>query len=199
LLIALVGAGVPLGQRVIPGKWVAPVIDAVVLPAHAATSTLYPVGTYATPTVTGFHNPGTSPVTNLAERTEQEILDFFVGKAEAASSCPTNYCNSGNVQIDLVATITRNPSESECIQAKVTIYPTATCYQTCQFFEFTARVDGNTVQINESCDLSLHDMTLTAAGLEGNWSYSPIASSGGTFSAPASSSGGCGSLSGCPV
>lgn len=39
----LVGSGVVAGSKVIPEKWSAPVIDAVVLPAHAESSPDTPV------------------------------------------------------------------------------------------------------------------------------------------------------------
>lgn len=199
LLYALVGAGIPLSQRVAGGKWITPVMDVIVLPAHAATSGAHPVGKFGS-SHTASNNPGTSPFENIAERTEEEILDLFVNEARAVGGgCPTNFCSGGPATIDVqvVATILQNPSPSECVQATVTI-SNASCTSACLFFEFQAAVDGSAISISESCELALSGMKLSNGELKGNWDYTPsgTVTGNGTFSAVAPGDG-CGSLV-CP-
>lgn len=199
LLAALAGAGIPLGQRVISGQWVAPVVDAVMLPAHAATSQSFPTGSFSSIEVSGNKGPGYSAFENIAERSEEEILDLFVGAAEAANSCDVTYCDAnGTVTVDVVATINDNPTSSACLQARVSLPGAASCSASCLIFEFdNVAVNGESVSISESCELGLTDMTVTTeAGLSGKWSYRDENGSltdNGTFSAPPGA-GVCGSL-----
>lgn len=204
LLLALAGAGVPLSERVVSGRWVAPIVDAVVLPAHAATSRSesHVTGMFASAAVSDSRDTGTSPFANVADRSEEEILDLFVSAAQA-DVCPTsNYC-SGSYSaelVDLVATIEENPTSSGCVQARVMF---TSCSANCLTFEFdNVAVDGESVSISGSCSLSLTGMTLTEAGLKGHWSYSTDTFDGfkvvggGAFSALPGGRG-CGDLTAC--
>lgn len=202
LMVALAGAGVPLSQRVISGQWVAPVVDAVMLPVHAATSetvNTHPTGTFAS-TAISMRDTGSSVFENIAERSEEEILDLFVGAAEAADSCPVASCDTaGPVTVDVVATIDANPTTNACVQARVQLSSPASCSSTCLIFEFNSVVvNGQSVSIAESCELSLTGMTLSSVtGLSGNWTFQddPNVNTSGTFSAPPGG-GGCGDLTG---
>lgn len=196
VLVALLGAGAPLSQKVIPGKWAAPVVNAVMLPAHAQTSEEpHPVGTFGSVAVTSVNH--TSGFEKIAERSEEEILDLFVRAAEA-DTCNTNSsCDADTASVDVVATIQQNPSSNECLQARVNLSG-GSCSSTCLIFDFTASVNGQSVSVSQSCDLQLTDMTLTNTGLSGTWRYvSGGVDQSDNFSVPANALSGCGSLS-CP-
>ncbi|MGA8260007.1 MAG: hypothetical protein WB783_07330, partial [Arenicellales bacterium] len=126
LVLALAGASVPLGQRVISGQWVAPVVDTVSLPAHAATSPSHPTGKFATTvTITDSSHTDSSPFEHIAERSEDEILELFVHAAQAVSdTCGVSpYCSGSYavISLELAATIEENPTNSACVRAKVTL------------------------------------------------------------------------------
>jgi len=204
LLLALAGAGVPLSERVVSGQWIAPVVDAVALPAHAATSQANATGMFASSILS--ENAGSSPFANIAERSEEEILDLFVSAAEPAAvdGCTvSNYC-SGSYSaelVDLVATVDENPTNTACVQARVNF---TSCGSNCLTFDFqNVAVDGENVSISQNCSLSLTGMRLTEAGLSGHWSYSTLTYDGvkvvgsGPFSALPGGRG-CGGLSLCP-
>jgi len=78
---------------------------------------------------------GPSFFENIAERSEEEILELFVGTAEAADSCSKNRCDSdGTAKIDVVAIIGANPTTNTCVQARVSISG-ASCLSTCLIFD----------------------------------------------------------------
>ncbi len=74
-------AGSGLTAAATSGQWAKPVLDAVVLPAHAQTSTL---------DLTLAGNSSLTPViTNAIEATDFNVLDLFMGSAHAQTS-PVN-------------------------------------------------------------------------------------------------------------
>jgi len=202
LLIALFGAGAPLAQRAIPGEWVAPVVDTVLLPAHAQTSPSddeesFPTGDFGSAETA---DAGRSLFEDIVDRTEEEILDLFIRSAEAAGTCQaTNCSDQGNgVTVDVVASFPQNPGVG-CVQARVTTN-SGSCDPTCVLFDFDANVDGESVEVTVpiGCTLELNGMTLTPAGLSGSWDFNDgdVRTDNDNFFA-AAGSGGCGSL-GCP-
>jgi len=193
LLVALLGAGAPISQKLIPDTWKTPVVNSIVLTAHATTSS--PTGIFG-PSEDSSSNSNASMFENIAGRTEAEILDLFVNAAEAADSCPTNTCDTaGTVEVDVVATITQNPSLVECLQARVSISGSS-CSSACLMYSFDAIVDGSTVTVAEDCELALTNVQIVNGVLQGDWNYtSPPLIRVGTFSS-VGGSGGCGSL-GC--
>lgn len=198
LLVALLGAG-SLGQRAIPGQWAKPVVDAVFLPAHAVTSIsdAFPIGTFGS----GSELSSTDfpSLEDIAERTEEEILDLFVNAAEA-SSCTTNSCSTGGTaKVEVVATVTQNPSSVVCLKAKVVLPEASSCSYKCLVFDFSpVSVNGSSVSVPQDCELKLTEVTLSTAGLNGSWSYSTSGlSDSGTFFSPSDESGGCDSLVPC--
>jgi len=200
LVIALFGAGAPLAHRAVPERWASPVVDAVLLPAHAATSPepeTFPTGTFGSGA--DIVSTDSTLFESIADRTEEEILNLFVEAAEANGCVTNSACDSnGEVDVRVVATITENPGENQCVQARVDIAGSTSCSQLCLFFDFTASVDGETVTINESCELDLQNMSLTEAGLSGQWAYaSGAVNQSDNFFSPADGSGGCGSLPPC--
>lgn len=200
LLVALLGAG-SLGQRAIPGQWAKPVVDSVLLPAHAATSEVFVTGTFGSGTELNDTSTGFPSLENIAERTEEEILDLFVNAAEA-NGCTTNSCpTNGTAKVEVVATVMQNPSSVECLKAKVVPEEAASCSSKCLIFDFSpVTVNGSTVSVPQDCELKLTGVTLSAAGLRGSWSYTTDnLSDSGTFFSPADQSGGCDSLAPCPT
>jgi hypothetical protein len=198
LLVALLGAG-SLGQRAIPGKWAKPVVDSVLLPAHAATSEVFVTGNFGSGTQ--LSSADFPSLENIAERTEEEILDLFVNAAEA-NGCSTNSCSTGGTaKVEVVATVTQNPSSVECLKAKVVLPEASSCSYKCLVFDFSpVSVNGSTVSVPQDCELKLTGVTLSAAGLSGSWSYSTAGlSDNGTFLSPADENGGCDSLTPCPM
>lgn len=203
VLLALLGAGAPLAHRTLPGEWIAPVVNSVILPVHAQTS---PDPGVDTPV--GNFGPGadmskaidSSLFDNIAQRSEQEILDLFISAAEAGTcSVPDSSCDSAAaVMVEVAATINDNPSNNECVQARVTVNGDAGSGCTfCTIIDFEAAVDGKKVTVSENCGLGLTDMTLTGSNLDGSWSYKPSGSAveqTGTFNSPRDEGGGCGSL-----
>lgn len=202
LLVALLGAG-SLGQRALPGQWVKPVVDSVVLPAHATTTEtetkaeMFPIGTFGSGAeISSAEFPS---LENIAERTEEEILNLFVSAAEA-NGCSTNSCaTGGTAQVEVVATITQNPSGIECLKAKVVLPEASSCTSKCLIFDFSPiAVNGSNVTVPQDCELKLTDVTLSSAGVDGDWTYTTTGLSySGHFFAEADPDGGCDSLTSC--
>jgi hypothetical protein len=97
---ALLGGGaLGVAQFLVPARWTRPVVEAVTLPAHAATSPLLGPGPWATTVLFG-QAPEAAPERNLVGR----VADFLVAPAAAgdggdlAAECPVNFviCISRN-------------------------------------------------------------------------------------------------------
>lgn len=200
LLVALVGAGVPLSERIIPGKWASPMVKSVVLPAHAETTNpplVYPLR-FGSSVQVQLGNESTR-FADVIHRTEEEILNLFVSAAEA-NTCSSNSCFGSNapVTIDVAATIDKNPTNTACVEARVTIDDAASCSSKCQMFTFDTTVNGTDVIVDGGCaELKLTNVTLSATELKGNYAYkSGNVDQSGQFTSPVNPGSGCGSL-GC--
>lgn len=68
----LTGSGIVAGAAT-SGKWSKPLVDAVVLPAHAQTSAM----------VMLVGNVNVSPLSNVPQQNADSVLDFFIGSAYA--------------------------------------------------------------------------------------------------------------------
>lgn len=203
-MVALLGAGAPLAQRTLTGEWVTPVVDTVLLPAHATTTTPqeeFLTGNFASTTIVIGDAPS-SMFKNIVDRTEEEILDLFIRSAEAATTCEVTDCDAdGTVEVEVVASFDSNPGVG-CVQAKVSTALGGSCSFECVLYTFDAEINGESVQVDDSgCQLQLSSVTLTsAAGLSGFYSF---ADTGNTlthqdnFSAPPGGRG-CPSLT-CDV
>jgi len=201
LLVALVGAGVPLSERIIPGKWASPMVKSVVLPAHAETTNpplVYPLR-FGSANVFSSNDRRATLFTDVVNRTEEEILNLFVSAAEA-NTCSSNSCGGANapVTVDVAATIDKNPTNTACVEARVTIDDAASCSSKCQMFTFDTTVNGTSVIVDGGCaELKLTNVTLSATELKGNYAYkSGNVDQSGQFTSPVNPGSGCGSL-GC--
>lgn len=201
LLGVVLGAGIPLSEKVLAGKWITPVVDAVVLPAHAGGSPPpieFPLR-FGSAVEMGMLERGRAMFADVAQRTEEEILNLFISTAEA-NTCDTNSCAAdAPVEVEVVATIDGDPSNSACIQARVIIDEGASCSSKCQMFTFDATVDDGVVTIDNSCQLTLTNMTYAMDELKGDWEYNAgSVNRSGDFTSPVNPGRGCGTLS-CPV
>jgi len=205
LLAALVGAGIPLSERIISGKWVAPVVDAVVLPAHAKASgeLEFPLR-YGSPQVFSSKEEGRSFFADIAQRTEEEILNLFVSAAEANTCDAAVSCSvDGAVTVEVFATIDSSPSNTACVKARVTHDEGSSCTPTkCEFFDFDATVNGQTVTVVNDCNLKLTNMSFDQTEFSVDWSYSGpvITEKTGSLTVPLNQGGGCEALTNqCPA
>lgn len=203
MLVATLGVGAPLAQRTMSGNWVSPVVESVLLPAHAQTTSpgapvddINPTGNFGTADIV---DANASLFDNIADRTEEEILNLFINSAEAAT-CNAIECHAaGDVAVQLAATFDSNPGEG-CVKAKVTTSG-GSCAPSCTLFEYTATVDGQSVEVDDAgCELQLTDLSLTPAAFSGTWSFNssgtvPIVASDGFVAA--ADVGGCDSLLPC--
>jgi len=207
LLAALVGAGIPLSERIISGKWVTPVVDAVVLPAHAKASQepelVFPLR-FGAPQVVGSNDNNRAFFADIAHRSEEEILNMFISAAEAntcdaAVSCATD----GAVTVEVFATIDGSPSNTACVKARVTHDEGSSCTPTkCEFFDFEATVSGQTVTVVNDCNLKLTNMSFDQTEFNVDWSYAggAITEKTGSLTVALNQSGGCEALTGqCPA
>lgn len=206
MLVAALGVGAPLAQRTMSGHWVPPVVESVLLPAHAQTTSpgapddeINPTGNFGTGDLEEV-DANTFLFDNIADRSEEEILDLFINTAEAAT-CNAIQCHSGgNVSVLVVATFDSNPGPG-CVRGKVTTSG-GSCAPSCALFEYTATVNGQSVEVDDAgCELQLTDLSLTPAAFSGTWSFNssgtfPIIASDGFVAA--ANGGGCDSLSPCP-
>lgn len=171
------GSGAIATGKMMPEKWARPVIDSVVLPAHAITSNIQLLsGLYNGPaTFASLQTPGANGVL-LAENAgyAEYILDFFVPKSHASHNI-SDFCaavpaitifvdqNTNTVDI-CIAFADSTPSHIHQIQAQTTVSGNNIADAIQISMEGTGAIDSGN---DEFCDLT--NMTMGAGNtISGN-------------------------------
>lgn len=130
-----VGGGVAATAASMPKEWVKPVLDQVVLPAHAQTSQPDPiVGVFSSGATLGLELPDMRSPTDGFAKQQYELLEALIEPAHASAAAATNFCGNGDDDTGGDSTVFFNILANQTVEVALDSldrsYPTGICGNT---------------------------------------------------------------------